>query len=206
MASHPRPDFQELIAMVARELAARDLPFMVIGGQAVLVHGRPRLTQDIDITLGVGPDALDEVLAIARAAGLDPVPEDPASFVRRTFVLPAVQPSTGIRVDFIFSTTPYEAEAIRRASRVEIRGVSVPFATPEDLILHKLFAGRPRDLEDAESVVHRKRDEIDWEYLQRWAQEFAAVPGRETMPRRVEALFAKGMLPDLGDYGSLPSP
>ena len=28
---------------------------MVIGGQAVLVHGQPRLTQDIDITLGVEP-------------------------------------------------------------------------------------------------------------------------------------------------------
>lgn len=190
MASRPRPDFEDLICKVARELAARDLPFMLIGGQAVLVHGKPRLTQDIDITLGVGPDSLDAILATSRGTGLIPVPDDPVSFVRQTFVLPAVQPDSKIRVDFIFSTTPYESEAIRRAVRVSIRGESVPFATPEDLILHKLFAGRPRDLEDAAGVVQRKRDELDWEYLRRWAREFAAVPGREEMPRRVEMLRA----------------
>jgi len=31
---------------------------MLVGGQAVLLHGRPRLTEDTDITLGVGPDEL----------------------------------------------------------------------------------------------------------------------------------------------------
>ena len=45
--------FQALLARLALELEARSLPYMVIGGQAVLVHGEPRLTRDIDITLGV---------------------------------------------------------------------------------------------------------------------------------------------------------
>lgn len=197
MASPLRPDFQDLISRVARGLAARDIPFMLIGGQAVLVHGKPRLTQDIDVTLGVGPDSLNELLEISRAVGLDPVPEDPEAFVRRTFVLPAVQPDTRIRVDFIFSTMPYEAEAIRRAVRVDVRGEAVPFASAEDLILHKLFAGRPRDLEDVEGVVDRKRDELDWDYLLRWAAEFSGIPGRESMPHRVELLRARGMFPGL---------
>ncbi len=35
---------------------------MLIGGQAVLLHGRPRLTEDIDITVGADPGRLDEVL------------------------------------------------------------------------------------------------------------------------------------------------
>jgi predicted nucleotidyltransferase len=190
MGSPPTPDFQDLISRIARELAARHLPFMLIGGQAVLLHGEPRLTQDIDVTLGVGPDSVKVVLEASRAAGLDPVPEDPSTFVKRTFVLPAAQTETGIRVDFIFSTTPYEAQAIDRAVHVDMAGESVPFATAEDLILHKLFAGRPRDLEDAAGVVRRKRDEIDWEYLGRWAREFASVPGREDMLRRMELLRA----------------
>jgi predicted nucleic acid-binding Zn ribbon protein len=38
MASRPTPDFEALIAAVARELAARDIPFMLIDGQAVLLH------------------------------------------------------------------------------------------------------------------------------------------------------------------------
>lgn len=72
-----------------------------------------------------------------------------------------------------FSTTAYEAQAIGRAVRVDIGGQQVPFATAEDLILHKLFAGRPRDVEDIRGVVARKHDSLDWTYLERWAQEFA---------------------------------
>ncbi|MBA3583143.1 MAG: nucleotidyltransferase [Gemmatimonadetes bacterium] len=182
MASRPAPDFEALIATVARELEVRDIPFMLIGGQAVLLHGEPRLTADVDVTLGVSPDRLETVLEAARAAGLSILPEDPVGFVRDTFVLPAAQPDNGIRVDLIFSTTPYESQAIERAVRVNVGGREVPFASVEDLLLHKLFAGRPRDLEDAAGVVRRKGEEIDWGYVDRWAKEFAAIPGRELLP------------------------
>ena len=60
MAFRP-PDFEALLARMANALQGRGLSFMVIGGQAVLVHGEPRLTQDIDVTLGVTPDHLDDV-------------------------------------------------------------------------------------------------------------------------------------------------
>ena len=102
--------------------------------------------------------------------------------MRETFVLPARHTGTGIRVDFIFSTTPYEHQAIQRATTVELEGVAVPFASAEDLLLHKLFAGRPRDLEDAVGVIRRKGKELDWGYLERCTREFATVPGREGMP------------------------
>ena len=142
------------------------------------------------MTLGVSPDRLADVSAAAGAADLVSLPPDPEAFVRDTFVLPTEEPATGIRVDFIFSTTPYEARAIERAVTVEVEGEAVPFAAAEDLLLHKLFAGRPRDLEDAAGVVRRKGGEIDWDYVREWAREFAKVPGRETLPERVEELRA----------------
>jgi hypothetical protein len=181
-------DFGELIARLARALRERELPFMLIGGQAVLVHGEPRLTQDIDITLGVPPTRLSDALAACEAASLSPLPQDVAGFVRDTFVLPAADAETGIRVDLVFSTTPYEAEAIERAVYIDVGTVPVPFASAEDLILHKLFAGRPRDLEDAAGVVRRKGRKLDWQHIRKWAREFSAVPGREQLPEQVRAL------------------
>lgn len=188
MASPPPPDFERLIAAIASSLTAHDLPFMIIGGHAVLLHGEPRLTQDIDITLGVSPERLADVLRACEAMGLEPLPEDPDSFVRETFVLPAMDHDTGIRVDLIFSTTPYEAQAIDRAVPVEIGTERVPFATAEDLILHKLFAGRARDLDDVVGVVRRKGREIDWSYIRGWAAEFAEIPGRQDLPSQVNRL------------------
>ena len=45
--------FKTLLTTISRELGKAGLPYMIIGGQAVLLYGTPRLTNDIDITLGV---------------------------------------------------------------------------------------------------------------------------------------------------------
>ena len=39
--------FQTLLVKLARTLDGAGLPYMVIGGQAVLRHGEPRLTRDL---------------------------------------------------------------------------------------------------------------------------------------------------------------
>jgi hypothetical protein len=132
MGSRPPPDFAALIARLAAALEARRIPFMLIGGQAVLLHGEPRLTQDVDVTLGVGPDRIGDLLQVCEAAGLEPLPDDPRTFARETFVLPAADPATGLRVDLIFSTTPYEAQAIDRAILVDVGTRDVPFAPRTD--------------------------------------------------------------------------
>lgn len=184
------PDFARLLGDITRELREREIPFMLIGGQAVLLHGRPRLTDDIDITLGVDPSALAAMLAACAALDLTPLPSDPEEFVRETFVLPAAHGATRQRVDFIFSSTPYERQAIERAVSVEVGGTAVPFASAEDLLIHKLFAGRARDVEDAESIARRQAGTLDWNYVEHWAEQFTALPGREDMPTRVEQLRA----------------
>jgi predicted nucleotidyltransferase len=187
MASRP-PELPQLLATLTRALRDAGLPFMLIGGQAVLLHGRPRLTEDIDITLGAGPERLPDLLAACAASALTPLPADPAAFVAETCVLPARHAATGMRVDCIFSTTAYEREAIGRAELVAVGGERVPVASAEDLLVHKLFAGRPRDLEDAASVVRRKGATLDWEYVRRAAAGFRDVPGRERMTEQLEAL------------------
>ncbi|MFQ6047347.1 MAG: nucleotidyl transferase AbiEii/AbiGii toxin family protein [Gemmatimonadales bacterium] len=192
MVSRRPPDFEEFLARLTRALKDRRLPFMLIGGQAVLLHGRPRLTEDIDVTLGVSPEELPALEDICRSLGLAPLPTDPEQFVRETLVLPVSDPDTAIRVDFIFSTTPYERQAIERAEKIALSGEWVPFAAAEDLIIHKLFAGRAVDWEDAVSVVKRKGQTLDWNYMERWGREFAEVPGREDLPERLSRLRAEG--------------
>ena len=54
--------FEKLIARIGRELKRADLSYMIIGGQAVLLYGTPRMTKDIDITLGVDAGGLERLL------------------------------------------------------------------------------------------------------------------------------------------------
>jgi hypothetical protein len=43
---------------------------MVIGGQAVLLYGEPRLTRDIDVTLGIGVEELGRIKKVLPAKRL----------------------------------------------------------------------------------------------------------------------------------------
>jgi hypothetical protein len=188
MASPKTPDFAKILRRITLGFEAHGIPFIVIGGQAVLLHGEPRLTQDIDLTVALSPEDLPKVLNATAAAGLEPLLPDSAAFVRQTFVLPVEDTESGVRVDVIFSTTKFEAGAIERAVWITLDKVEIPFASAEDVILFKLFSGRARDLEDAEGVVKRSGRTLDWQYLRDWAAEFSQVEGRENLPAQVDYL------------------
>jgi len=104
---------ENLIKKVAQYLDEDNIPYMIIGGQAVLLYGTPRLTRDIGITLGIDTDKFPLVEDICRKSGLKLLPENPEDFAVETKVLPAEDTHLRIRVDFIFSFTPYEAQAIK---------------------------------------------------------------------------------------------
>jgi hypothetical protein len=163
--------FEDLISRLGRIISEHRVPYMIIGGQAVLLYGTPRLTQDIDITLGISVDKLSDVVSICRNAGLTIIPDNYRDFVKKSFVLPAQDKSSGIRVDFIFSFTPYEQQAIKRSRRVKIKNRYVKFASVEDVIIHKIFAGRPRDIEDIRHVI-LKNPSIDRTYIRKWLRQF----------------------------------
>ena len=161
---------------------------MVIGGQAVLLYGEPRLTRDIDITVGVSIDELSRLLDIIKKIDLVPLPENIISFAEKTFVLPVKDTKTNIRVDFIFSQTSYEKQAIKRVNPVNFKNRIVRFASLEDIIIHKVFAGRPRDIEDVKSIL-AKNPGFDKNYIIKWLKEFDIAMGQSKFTDMFNALI-----------------
>lgn len=170
--------FRTALKNIAQALNSGKIPYIIIGGQAVLLYGEPRLTRDIDITLGIDIDKLDIVISVFSQAGFSPIPKDIIQFVKETNVLPLEDIITGIRADCIFSFSPYERQAITRACRIEIDAVSVAYASPEDVIIHKMFAGRPRDVEDVKGIINRRPD-LDQNYIHDWLKSFTSIVDRD---------------------------
>ena len=93
--------FERLLERLAQALESRSIPYMLIGGQALLLYAEPRLTRDIDVTLGLPVTRLPAMLELIRALGLKLRVENPEQFVRQTMVLPCEEVNSSIRVDFI---------------------------------------------------------------------------------------------------------
>ena len=173
--------FTRLLRTIALALDRKRIPYMIIGGQAVLLHGEPRMTRDIDVTVGIGTEKIDQMLDALGSVGLKPL-VDPDDFTLRTMVLPCQDPKSHIRVDFIFSFSPYERQAMERVRLVNMEGVDVKFASAEDLVIHKIFAGRPRDMEDVKSILI-KNPEMDTPYIRRWLNDLAEATGESFVDR-----------------------
>jgi len=164
-------ELEKLLKKIALQFKKNKIDYMIIGGQAVLVYGEPRLTKDIDITLGIDTNRFQDILKFAKKLKLKILPRKPYKFVKETMVLPLLDEKTGMRIDLIFSFSKYEKEALKRVNRVRISDFYVNYVSVEDLIIQKIISARERDIEDVRIII-RKNKKIDEKYILKWLSEF----------------------------------
>ncbi|GFP43579.1 nucleotidyl transferase AbiEii/AbiGii toxin family protein [Candidatus Hakubella thermalkaliphila] len=169
---------------VVHFLSEAGIPHMVIGGQAVLQYGEPRFTQDIDITIGLIPEELRKALEAFPQEIFRLLPEDVEGFVQNTWVLPIEHRETGVRVDLIFSMTPFEREAIKSAREILIDNMPIHYISPEDLIVQKIVSGRPRDLEDVRGMLEIQGKRMDEKRIEKMLDALAREVGEDEWIKR----------------------
>jgi hypothetical protein len=140
----------ELLKALAAVLRSRGR-WYVFGAQAVIAYGVPRLSADVDITLELPPADAERFVRDMEAAGFALRVDNPA-FVRTTRVMPFVHLPTGMPLDVVLAGSGLEDSFLSRARSVDVAGTVLPIIHPEDLIVAKILAGRPKDLEDAQKL------------------------------------------------------
>jgi hypothetical protein len=147
---------------------------VVIGGVAASLLGRPRVTGDIDALVLVAEDDWDAFVAKGARFAIYPRRADVIAFARRTRVLLLRHDPTGIDLDVSVGALPFEYDIVTRGRRRRIVGLSVPMITPEDLIVMKAIAHRPRDIADIEGL-RDTHPRLDRPRIVRLVREFAAI-------------------------------
>jgi hypothetical protein len=83
---------------------------------------------------------------------------------------------------------PFEDEAIARASRRSFAGATPPVAEPEDLLIYKLVAARPHDLQDAEQLLVLHGSGMNLERVRAIIDQFCEVLEDRTRRKTLESL------------------
>lgn len=154
----------ETIGTIERE----GVPYVLMGGIGSATHGRPRWTHDIDVF--IRPEDAKRTLASLAARGFE-VEETYPDWLFKAF-------KSDVMVDLIFKSSRgilLDDEMIRRAERIEFKGVEVPVIPPEDLIVIKAVVHdehMPRHWHDALAVLAVCN--LDWDYLVRRARQYGA--------------------------------
>lgn len=148
---------------------------MIIGGIAVIAAGVPRQTIDIDAVV-LGRDSSPESLVTSFARyGIVPRIADAVQFARERQVLLLRHEPSGVTIEVSLAWLPFEEEALARANQIEIGGVTLRVATPEDLIVYKAAAWRDRDRADIERLLALHWREIDLERVRSLITEISAA-------------------------------
>lgn len=164
---------------------------MVIGGVAVIAHGVPRLTVDIDATVvATGLDPRSVTAALAGHGIHDRIP-DAEAFARAHHVLLCAHQASGTPIDLTFAWLPFEEDAVRASETCDYAGVTIKIPRPEDLLVYKIVASRPRDIDDAEALLTLHGSRMDLDRVRRIIGEFAAALEDVERPAILERLIQR---------------
>jgi hypothetical protein len=145
--------------------------YLVVGGVAVVLHGHPRFTADLDLVVAMDPANLRRALDALSQLGYRPrAPVSPDEFLdpatrkrwieeKRMTVLSFASPSMPTTEVDLFASEPFPFEAAyQRALHAHLQGTVVTVASLPDLIALKRRAGRPHDLEDVQVLEAIERE------------------------------------------------
>ena len=140
-----------------------EVDFVVIGGIAVLAHGHPRATFDLDFVADLDADNMAALAAALRELGaqargvdadlLDVDPTDPEQLVsgaNRTLVTDAGW------LDFMPGAEGARDYPDIAADAVPVRSGAFRVVGLDDLIRMKRASGRAKDIDDIAALTHRE--------------------------------------------------
>ena len=166
---------------VVAELEKLGIDYLVGGSIASSVHGRPRTTQDVDIVARIlGSHVERFVAALGHEFYVD------ADMIRDAIVRRAsfnvIHLETMLKVDvFVFAGDDLGVEEMNRRVAVPLRGASIWFASPEDIVLQKLDWYRKgegvseRQWRDLVGVIAVQGTRFDLAYARLWATRLGLI-------------------------------
>jgi hypothetical protein len=184
-----QPAALELLTALSRVLATWGR-WYVFGAQAVIAYGVPRLSADVDVTLQLVPDEPERFARDMDTAGFALRVSDP-DFVRRTRVMPFVHLPTAMPLDVVLAGSGLEEEFLDRAQIVDLGGARMPLIDPSDLIIAKVLAGRPKDLEDARSLWRLRGADLDADRIRRLLRLLEEALGQSDLTSSFDSILAR---------------
>ena len=163
----------EFLTDLLTRLNQAGLEYMLTGSMASNYWGIPRTTHDADVVLALEREQVDRVIE-AFQSGFFIQPESVRSAFRPPSHFNVLDELSAMKADFwLLQNTPFEQTAFSRRVPVRLFDISAWIATPEDVILHKLYWNRltpsDRQLEDAAGVYAVQGDRLDCAYIHHWA-------------------------------------
>jgi hypothetical protein len=104
---------------------------------------------------------------------------------------PARRTDTSAPADLVIAGPGLEEEFLRRAITHDIEGVSVPVASPEDIVVMKILAARPKDFEDVVAILTAQGKRFDMLQTRTVVQQLEDALGQSDLTPQLDKAAAR---------------
>ncbi len=159
---------------IVESLESKQIDYVVMGGLAVRTLAIPRPTNDVDLTIACDFQLLPELLQTWESECIQVPHIYRTGWVDRIAGMPLIKLKTqvdsdhSVDLDIFLCETNFQRSLLTRRQRVEIEEHVIWIVSPEDLVLLKLIANRPRDLIDVADILF-VQGQLDEPYMRHWA-------------------------------------
>lgn len=128
-----------------------NVEYLVVGGLAVVVHGYPRFTGDIDIWMKMTEENADKMLSVIKDFGLASLKITKEDLLKENGVIQfGVRP---VRVDIMNELAGLDFdEAYVKRKEVIWENIKINFIGLKELLVSKKVAGRKQDEADIQKL------------------------------------------------------
>jgi len=186
-----RSPVASLLADLAAGLESLGVAWYLFGARAAILHGVARLTADVDVTVRL-PAQVSSRSVVDRLVThhFQPRITEP-DFIERTRVLPLLHTPSSLPLDIVIAGPGLEDRFFDRAITRLVEDVRVPVASAEDIIIMKVLAGRPKDIEDIVAIAAGYGDALGVDDVRQTLGAVEAALGQSDLKPVFEAALAR---------------
>lgn len=141
-------DFEDFVKLLNKFKVA----YMIVGGYALALHGKPRHTGDLDIWIEVSEDNAAKLVSVLFEFGMGSLGLEKEDFLKPGFMSQIGYPP--LRIDILNSIDGVSfADAIKGMLVIHLENdLVLNYIGLEDFLINKQAAGRKQDLADIREI------------------------------------------------------
>lgn len=172
-------EVEEVLFDIVSLLESEGIPYAVMGGIAIRFYSLPRATQDVDLTIAIDREDLPDLKDKLYDRGCSIPPAYNSDWLDVVAGMPLFKVKRHVRehsidVDIFVAESDFQETFIVRRRYFELEGNRIALVSPEDLLLLKLIAARPRDLVDVQDLLF-SMGTLDESYMREWAEKLGVA-------------------------------
>ncbi len=159
-------EFPEILRILCSYLNESEIDYVVVGGVAVMYHGVPRTTVDIDLIIQSNDDEIPGFVEFLNSKGFDANVEDLRVALREKSHSTIFFADSLLRLDIQGVNSQFDRMTLDRAIAIELFNTTIKLGTAEDTLINKILFHGEQDLRDALGILSRRQPQLDIAYIE----------------------------------------